>query len=136
MRLKKNKTSFDKIAIHPLQSRQWAEFRRAWGNEVLETKYGIITLHKIPFTKYKIGMFIKGPEPRQEMLTNLKILAKEKNLIFIKLEPNEVTKVHSGQWIVDGGKTVHRTPYTVHSKDNLTNLLKNNGCVRGNTLFT
>ena len=39
--------NLDKIATHPLQTSAWAEFRRAWGNEILETKYGIITTHKI-----------------------------------------------------------------------------------------
>ncbi len=97
---------------HPLQSRQWGEFRKAWGNEVFPTKYGLITLHKIPFTPYKLGMFIKGPKPTQEMLSFLKKLAKEKNLIFIKLEPN----------VQKNSKTI--------------SLLKKNGCVPGKTLFT
>src|SRR5689334_19921515 len=73
---------------HPLQSKEWGEFRKAWGNEILWTDYGILTLHKIPFTKYKIGMFIKGPEPSKEMLTKLRRIGKEHHLIFIKLEPS------------------------------------------------
>lgn len=105
-------SNLDKIATHPLQTSFWAEFRRKWGNEVLETKYGILTLHKIPFTKFKIGMFIKGPRPTKEMFGNLKELGVEKNLIFIKLEPN-----------------VQRT-------NELTKLLQNNGCTPGKTLFT
>jgi lipid II:glycine glycyltransferase (peptidoglycan interpeptide bridge formation enzyme) len=81
-------TSLDKISIHPLQTSAWAEFRRKWGNEVLETKYGILTLHKLPFTNYKIGIFERGPTPTREMLRDLKKLGKENNLVFIKLEPN------------------------------------------------
>ncbi len=81
-------TNLDKIATHPLQTTAWAEFRKKWGNEILETKYGILTLHKLPFTSYKIGIFEKGPAPTKGMIINLKKIGKENNLIFIKLEPN------------------------------------------------
>jgi lipid II:glycine glycyltransferase (peptidoglycan interpeptide bridge formation enzyme) len=81
-------TDLDKIATHPLQTSAWAEFRRKWGNEVLETKYGIITIHPLPFTSYRIGMFEKGPAPTKEMLSDLKKIVEENNLVFIKLEPN------------------------------------------------
>jgi len=77
-----------KKSIHPLQTKAWAEFRREWGNEVLVTKYGIITIHKIPLINKKIGMFIKGPEPTRKMLKDLLQVSKEKNLIFIRLEPD------------------------------------------------
>jgi lipid II:glycine glycyltransferase (peptidoglycan interpeptide bridge formation enzyme) len=104
--------NLDKIATHPLQTSAWAEFRRKWGNEVLETKYGILTLHKLPFTNHKIGMFIKGLTPTKEMLEDLKRLGKEKNLVFIKLEPN-----------------CPKSP-------KLTELIKSEGAVPGKTLFT
>ena len=81
-------TNLDKIATHPLQTSAWAEFRREWGNEILETKYGILTLHRLPFTSHKIAMFEKGPIPTKSMLKDLKKIGKEKNLVFIKLEPN------------------------------------------------
>jgi lipid II:glycine glycyltransferase (peptidoglycan interpeptide bridge formation enzyme) len=90
--------NLDKIATHPLQTSAWAEFRRLWGNEILETKYGIITTHKIftspkrgeggPFIPNKLGIFEKGPVPTKEMLSDLNKIGKENNLIFIKLEPN------------------------------------------------
>lgn len=73
---------------HPLQTKEWGEFRREWGNEVVETKYGILTLHKIPFTKYKIGIFEKGPMPTRSMIKDLRSVGKKNKLIFIKLEPN------------------------------------------------
>lgn len=97
---------------HPLQTKAWADFRRAWGNEILETPYGILTLHAIPFINKKIGMFIKGPTPTQKMLSGLKKVAKRHNLIFIKLEPN--------------------TPRSIK----LIKLLKDNGAASGKTLFT
>lgn len=100
------------INTHPLQTKLWAEFRRKWGNEVLETPYGVITLHRIPPTKFKLGAFIKCPEPTKEMMKFLKELAKKENLIFIKMEPN----------VLKNDKTIK--------------LLKDNGCVAGKTLFT
>jgi lipid II:glycine glycyltransferase (peptidoglycan interpeptide bridge formation enzyme) len=105
-------TNLDTIATHPLQTSAWAEFRKKWGNEIVETKYGILTLHKLPFTSYKIGMFIKGPTPTKGMLIDLKKLGKEKNLVFIKLEPN--------------------TP----KFPKLIDLMKAEGAVAGKTLFT
>lgn len=96
---------------HPLQTKEWAEFRKEWGNEVIETKFGLITSHPIPFTSYKIGIFEKGPAPTSIMLNELRILGKQNKLIFIKLEPN------------------------VERNDTLTNLLSKNA-VKGKTLFT
>jgi lipid II:glycine glycyltransferase (peptidoglycan interpeptide bridge formation enzyme) len=80
--------NLDKIATHPLQTSVWAEFRKKWGNEILETAYGLITVHRLPFTDYKIGIFEKGPEPTRIMINDLRIMGKEKNLIFIKIESN------------------------------------------------
>lgn len=104
--------SLDKIATHPLQTSAWADFRRKWGNGVLETKYGILTIHPLPFTPYRIGIFEKGPVPTKEMLTELKNLGKEKNLVFIKLEPNAI-----------------KSP-------KLLKLFRNSGAVLGKTVFT
>ena len=105
-------SNLDKIAGHPLQTFHWAEFRRKWGNEILETKYGILTLHKLPFTNYKIGMFIKGPTPTAQMMSDLQKIGKENRLVFIKLEPN------------------------VEKTLSLEKLVKKYGAVPGKTLFT
>ena len=105
-------TNLDKIAMHPLQTSAWAEFRRKWGNEVLETKYGILTLHKLPFTNYKIGIFEKGTAPTKEILRDLIKLGKENSLVFIKLEPN------------------------IPKHPKLTKLMQSAGAVPGKTLFT
>ncbi len=109
----------NKIATHPLQTSHWGKFREVWGNEVLDTKHGLITLHKIPLTKYKVGMFIKGPKPTVTMLNDLKKIAKENDLIFIKLEPN-FAKASLGA--------------AQFSK--IIKTLKDSGCVPGKTLFT
>ena len=113
-----------KTPIHPLQTHEWAQFRREWGNEVLETKYGVVTIHRIPVTGHGIGMFIKGPRPSQQMLTDLKEIAQKHNLIFIKLEPNFPVS------------TNHQSLVTSHSREKLLQLLRSNGCVEGKTLFT
>jgi len=97
---------------HPLQTTEWGEFRKEWGNEILTTEFGIITLHKIPFTKFKIGIFEKGPKPTKEMLDQLKKLGEEKNIVFIKLEPN------------------------IERDDSIIKLLLESGLARGKTLFT
>ena len=85
-----SRESLNIVATHPLQTREWEEFRKRWGNEVIRLPFGLITLHRIPFTPYKIGMFIKGPVPTAKMLTKLKDIGRKYNLIFIKLEPNYV----------------------------------------------
>ena len=116
-------TNLDKIATHPLQTSAWAEFRRKWGNEVLETKYGIITTHKIPLTSYKLGVFEKGPAPTRDMLNALRVMGKENKLIFIKLEPNFGSEL-----------PITNSQFSIKSK--LIKLLKQNGAVEGKTVFT
>lgn len=107
----KQKSAFNKAAGHPLQSWEWGEFRKKTSNEVVRFPFGQVTLHKIPFTEYKVGAFIKGPKPTGKMLRELKNLAKEKNLISIKLEPN------------------------VKRNEKLIRLLKDSGAIPGRTLF-
>ncbi|OGM31402.1 hypothetical protein A2803_05465 [Candidatus Woesebacteria bacterium RIFCSPHIGHO2_01_FULL_44_21] len=111
--------------VHPLQTRAWGQFRRAWGNEVIETKHGILTLHKIPFVNKKIGMFIKGPEPTKAMLTDLKGLARKHNLIFVKLEPD-----------VAFGNSSMKHVASSKERQKLIKSLEEAGAVQGKTLFT
>src|SRR3989344_9551416 len=106
---------------HPLQSNEWGKFREAWGNEILWTDYGLLTLHKIPFTKYKIGMFIKCPMPTSGLIEELKKIGKKENLIFVKLEPNYVIK---------------KGDIKCADEEKVISLLKNAGAVPGKTLFT
>ena len=113
--------NLDKISTHPLQTSAWTEFRRKWGNEVLETKYGILTLHKLPLTNYKIGIFEKGPMPIETMIKDLIKIGKEKNLVFIKLEPNYPVR-RDGMKCADKNKAI--------------SLLTKYGAVPGKTVFT
>jgi lipid II:glycine glycyltransferase (peptidoglycan interpeptide bridge formation enzyme) len=107
-----NRQKSNKMAPHPLQTWEWGEFRKKWGNEIIRTDYGQLTLHKLPFTPYKIGMFIKGPTPTKKILDDLKKLSKKEKLIFIKLEPS------------------------VFKSKKSIKLLKQNGAIPGKTLFT
>ncbi|MEK7168738.1 MAG: peptidoglycan bridge formation glycyltransferase FemA/FemB family protein [Patescibacteria group bacterium] len=74
--------------MHPLQTTEWGEFRKEWGNEIIQTKFGLLTVHSLPLIAYKIGIFEKGPAPTKEMLRDLKKIGNSNKLIFIKLEPN------------------------------------------------
>lgn len=112
------------LANHPLQSNEWGKFRETWGNKVVFTKHGLITIHKIPFTKYSLGMFIKGPTPTQKMLDDLKTLAKVEKLVFIKLEPNVPVSIN------------YRSSTTNGLKEKLSRLLRDNGAIPGKNLFT
>jgi len=109
--MRAQKKSLDQVSTHPIQTSAWAEFRSAWGNEILETKYGLITLHKVPLLG-KIGIFLRGPKPTKKMLNDLKIIAKKNKLFAIKLEPN------------------------VEYSPSLKKLLLKNNCVGGKTFFT
>src|SRR5438105_9867092 len=99
-------------SIHPLQTNAWEEFRNKWGNETARVNGHLLTIHKLPILNKKIAIFEKGPMPTQKMLDALKDFAQKENLVFIKLEPN------------------------VLKNDELINLLKQNGCTHGKTLFT
>src|SRR3989304_7149452 len=80
------KTQWNKIVNHPLQSWEWGEFRAAMGVDVL--RLGVyeknalvegwqLTLHPVPWTHYAIGYVPKGPKPTDEMIRELKKLGKD-----------------------------------------------------------
>lgn len=92
-----DRDSWNTIVTHPLQSWDWGEFRKAMGIDVARLARTSnsklvdgwqITFHNIPRTSYTIGYFPKGPKPSNEMIRELTVLGKQKNAIFIQLEPN------------------------------------------------
>lgn len=99
---------------HPLQSKAWGEFRKAMGIDVAVIHEWIITFHRVPHTPYTIGYFPKGPMPTKAMLETLKTLGKQKNAIFIQLEPNVVFKPNLRSTINDLQRSHHPlfTKYT------------------------
>jgi len=74
-------------ALHPLQSKEWGEFRRLAGVKIVERDGLVISIHKIPYTPYNVGYCPKASMPDVKMVTTLKQVAKENNCIFIKCEP-------------------------------------------------
>lgn len=107
----KQKTTYNRLVTHVIQSWQWGEFRKSLGIPVL--RYGIyqsgklskafqITLHKIPFTNQYVGYLPKGPKPDKELAEALKKIGKEQKCAFIKLEP-EVEEVTGNRLQVTDG---------------------------------
>lgn len=78
---------------HPLQTPAWGEFRRAMGIDVVRLNGWQLTFHHIPYTSWTIGYFPKGPKPTKEMIEKLLSLGKQKNAIYIQLEPDTTSKV-------------------------------------------
>lgn len=128
------KEQFNKMAVHPLQCWEWGEFRRNSGNGVIRfvnahkktiiDSYQLL-LHGLPVSKYKIGTLIKCPKPTKELFPFLKKIAKENNLIFIKIEPSVAFS--------DTG-----VKNTLNNKERikLSETMQVHGCKKGKTLFT
>lgn len=102
---------------HPLQSWEWGNFRKEWGNLVIRKNNYQIIFSKIPKTKLTIGTLIRSNIKDKKMLNEIKQIAKENKAIFVKIEPN--------------------ITYQEKEKAKKTeNLLKKAGCIKGKTLFT
>lgn len=91
------KSQYNKLVTHVIQSWEWGEFRQKLGLTVL--RYGIyhqdklarvfqLTLHHLPLTKYSIGYLPKGDFPDKELADALVQIARENNCAAIKVEPN------------------------------------------------
>lgn len=96
------KSEYNSIVSHPLQSYEWGEFREKTGVKVI--RRGIfegnkpitafqLTIHKIPRTPWTIGYLPKGDLPTTELIKELKKIGKEEKCIFIQLEPNVIKNV-------------------------------------------
>ena len=92
----KQKTQYNKLVTHIIQSWEWGEARKSLGTPVL--RYGFydknnlkkafqLTLHKIPFTNKYVGYLPKGPDPDVELSEALIKIGREQNCAFIKVEP-------------------------------------------------
>lgn len=102
----KDKNAFNQLATHPLQTYEWGEFRKRTGITVIRralqqdnklTQTFQLTIHKIPHTPWSIGYLPKGSRPTAQLLEELKKIGKQKNCIFIQLEPN-VIENDAEQW--------------------------------------
>ncbi len=99
---------YNSVALHPLQSWEWGDARKAMGVETFRLgqfdknklrNVFQLTLHKLPATSYRIGYLPRSVNPSKEVLDFLKDLAEKEKLIFIKSEPY-VKK--TGKAVLDG----------------------------------
>lgn len=77
-----------KLAVHPLQSLAWAEFRQKTGVKVISLANWHLTVHHLPFLPWTIIYFPKGLFLDEKMLEALKRLGQEQKALLVKLEPN------------------------------------------------
>lgn len=73
--------------MHPLQSDEWQKARKGMGIETIRLNGFLLTLHKIPFTNYKIGYLPRSKMLNKKVVDMLYQFGKKNNLIFIKIEP-------------------------------------------------
>lgn len=105
----KEKSEFNQLATHPLQSFEWGQFRKSSGIKVirkgLSEKGKLIqafqlTIHPLPHIPFTIGYLPKGTLPTPKLLEELTTIGKAEKCIFIQLEPN-VPNIHDSR----GGTT-------------------------------
>ena len=93
----KDRRDFDKLAIHPLQSWAWGEFREKLGQRVVRlgrftdgklAEATQFSVHKIPGLPWSVGYCPRGAMPTKEMIETVKAEARKQNCIFVKFEPN------------------------------------------------
>lgn len=93
----KDKTQYNRLVTHVIQSWEWGEFRKSIGTKL--KRYGLfekgkmvtafqITFHKIPLLNQYVGYLPKGPVPDRNLATALEKIGKEENCTVIKIEPN------------------------------------------------
>jgi len=96
------KNIYNSIIIHPVQTWEWGDFLISQGHKVYRLgvfqKGKIISaysmsFHKIPKTRFSIGILQRGPKINQETVSNIKKIAKDENAIFVKLEPDVYQKI-------------------------------------------
>jgi len=129
--LPEEKDQFNKVAIHPLQSWEWGEFRIATGRKAIrlgvfdgqELKASFqLTVHPLPYLPYNLLYFPKGPMPDEAMLEALQKLGHQEKAVLVKLEPNV------------GGPIAEIDKATKFQS--VKEFLQKNGCRPGRPLFT
>ncbi len=119
--LEVERTEYNRLANHPLQSWEWGEFRQKTGIKVLRLgdfegqRFLLgyqLTIHPIPHTSFTVGYLPKGPTPDISMLGSLQKIGRDENCLLIKLEPN-----------ISPDQKTHA-------------FLMENGCRRGRPFFT
>lgn len=115
--------AWDRVVSHPLQSWAWGQFRKSMdidvvrlgvfeGNKLIEGWQ--LTFHRIPHTPWTVGYFPKGSKPTEAMLAALATLARQKNAIFIQLEPN-ILKNHGAMQQFNNFHPSHHPLFTKYT---------------------
>lgn len=73
--------------MHPLQSKEWGEFRAKTGVKVVREGGVQVTIHPIPYSPLTVGYLPKGPLPDWAQIKILKKIASEYKCVYIKCEP-------------------------------------------------
>lgn len=106
------RSEYNAVVSHPLQSFEWGEFRKKTGLDIVrrgeyqeeQLLNGLtITIHQIPRTPWNIGYLPKGYLPDKELLQELLTLGKQYNCVYIQLEPNVIKTQNSQQQITNLG---------------------------------
>lgn len=114
---------------HPLQTKQWADFRSEWGNKVSFDKTGLIIFTKVPYTNYTVGTFIRGANLNKKILLDLNKIANKYNCIFIKIEPNvlkteKLYKEYKKLGLIEGKRLFTPTSFWIDLTKSEDELLK------------
>jgi lipid II:glycine glycyltransferase (peptidoglycan interpeptide bridge formation enzyme) len=99
----KDKTQYESLIIHPVQTWDWGEFQKSQGHQIF--RFGkfdqdkmisayTVSFHQVPKTKFSIGTILRGPAVDDDMLKAIKKIAQEQNAVFVKFEP-DVAKTDS-----------------------------------------
>lgn len=124
------KEQYNSVAIHPLQTWEWGDFRQTTGLEIVRLgafdgqnikKTYTITLHSIPKNSYFIGYLPKSAVPDETLFEALNRIGRQKKCIFIKIEPDLKKPFIPGQ----------KNDFSSAEK-----ILKANGCQPGRPMFT
>lgn len=109
-----NKADFNDKAHHPLQTWEWGEARKQLGTDVVRiadsNNVFQMTIHPIPYSKYKIGYLPRSVVPSSEVRAFMADYGRKNGLIFIKIEPY-VRK--SEEAIDDSQLTLIRSPHAL-----------------------
>jgi lipid II:glycine glycyltransferase (peptidoglycan interpeptide bridge formation enzyme) len=128
------KSEYNKVVGHPLQSWEWGEFREKSGQQVI--RIGVfdnkkiisgyqILFSNVPKSNFTIGTFLRGQKPDLAMVESLQKIGRQYNAIFIKIEPLVAQKVDQNTGVAIDDKPLKETG----------NFLLKNGCLKGKPLF-
>jgi lipid II:glycine glycyltransferase (peptidoglycan interpeptide bridge formation enzyme) len=109
--LDSDRSAYNAVITHPLQSYEWGEFREKTGVKVIRRGFydknklvaGFqLTIHPILKSPWTIGYLPKGIKPTNEMIEELKKIGDQERCIFIQLEPDLLgnTKVESDKLVL------------------------------------